>query len=239
MRCLVCMFIVLGLLSPLCAESVIVYDDFEGAAPGTQLNTLPGWSGADGFAISAATIDQGQSLDASGGAANSWPRITRTFSYTPTTEESYVFSGTLWVESSTDDYAHAQLSVDGNARLIVALGYNELVCQYEGPGITASDVRIPMVYNQDSSVATMDFKLVLTGDSFDGYWRVNGDSAWIYAGQALNGIDIAEFTQVDLYGHGGYPGKIDTISLTAVPEPTTIVLCLIGLSTLFILRRRG
>lgn len=234
MRFLVTLFIVLGSISPLHAQTELFLEDFEGAAPGVELNTLPGWSGPDGFVISATTIDQGQSLDCSVGS-EAWPKISKDFSYAPGAEEQYVFSGTFWVGGTTDNYAHAQLGIAGSgARLIVALGYNELLYGYDdenGAGVgepsgeyagDAGKLRVPMVVNEDDAVATMDFKVHVSGDGLYAYWRLNGDAQWNDAGQITGGLNFADFTQVDLYGHGGYAGNLDTISLTVETLAVTL-----------------
>ena len=234
MKCLVSMFIVLGLLSPLYAETELLYEDFEGTAPGTPVNTL-GWTGADGMVISDVLVDQGQSA----GYTDAWPVLSKGFSYSPSAQEQYVLTATLWAEASLHSYAHVQLNDSAaypNGRLHMALGYGDLTFGYIlADGSYSADVRVPQI------ATPMDAKVVVSGSSLDAYWKMNGDSEWIYVGHVDGGVDMANFDKVDIIGNGGYPGGIDTVRLAVdvVPEPTTIMLCLIGLSTLFVLRRRG
>ena len=234
MRCLLSMVIVLGLISPLFAETELLSEDFEGAAVGTLLNTL-GWTGPDTMVISDVLVDQGQSA----GYTAAWPVLSQTFDYSPSAQEQYVLTATLWAELSANSYAHVQLNDSSgypNKRLHMALGYSELIFGYIDETATYSvDVRVPQLSTP------MDAKVVVSGSSFDAYWKANGDSEWIYAGhvEGENCVPMSDFDTVQLIGNGGYPGGIDTVRLVVdVPEPTTIMLCLIGLSTLFVLRRK-
>ena len=248
MKCLVSMFIVLGLLAPVYAETELLYEDFEGPAPGTLLTSL-GWtgSGTGTMVISDTLVDQGQSVGYTG-TVDDWPSVSKAFSYAPGAGEQYVFTGTLWSAGTGGNYAHAQLrdssssAVVGKARLHVNVGYNGLTFGY----ILADGSYGDYLQVTPQALVPVDFKAVITGSSFDAYWRLNGESAWTYRGNSAidgpygGGIDMADFDTVDLTGHGGdLPAGIDTIRLAAVPEPTAIMLCVIGMATLFVLRRRS
>ena len=193
-----------------------VYEDFEGTAPGTPVNTLPGWSGSDQLVISDTLVDQGQSAACSAGA--DWPVVSKAFTYDPVDGDRYIFTGTLWADGVGGDYAHAQLKdssvTTGGARMHVALGYGDLVFGYLYEDETYSDdVRVPQLS------APMDFMVVLSGSSFDAYWRLNGDSEWIDVGRVDGGIDAANFDLVGLAGHGGYDGGVDSLRLTVESLP--------------------
>ena len=302
MRLLVTLFIVIGLISPLYAQTELLYEDFEGAAVGTPINSL-GWTGSDGMVISDTLVDQGQSA---GYTSIAWPVLTKMFDYSPSAEDQYVLTATLWAQEALYSYAHVQLNDSAgypNKRLHMALGYSELIFGYIDETATYSvDVRVPQLSTP------MDAKVVVSGSSFDAYWKANGDSEWLYAGhvEGEHCVPMSDFDAVQIIGNGGYPGGIDTVRLmalppdalpgdanrdgtvdaadaallalnwqtltgatwgmgdfnedgavndedatilavnwqtgvaqAAVPEPATIMLCVVGMATLFVLRRRS
>lgn len=193
----------------------IYSEDFEAAPAGTPVNALPGYAGSGDFVISATLVDAGQSAVYS--SSTDWPGVGKIFSYEPGIEDRYIFSGTLQASNTSGDYAHVELkdsSVEGpGGRLHVALGYNELIFGYLYEDVTYSpDVRIPQLS------MPMDFMVVLEGDSFDAYWRRNGDVEWSYAGHVDGGIPMSNFDQVGFFGHGGYSGAFDSIRLAVLFE---------------------
>ena len=221
MKNLVSVFIVLGLLTPLYAETELLYEDFEGADPGTLINTLSGWSGVDEMVISSTLVDQGQSAGYTGTA---WPKVSKAF--TPSAAPAHVLTGTLSAPGTAGNYAHVQLKDStipaGKARLHVNLGYNELTFGYLlGDGSYGDYVKVPQ------ALTPMDFKAVISGSVFDAYWRLNGESEWTYAGNStatgLGGVDMVYFDLVELIGHGGLDGGIDTIRLVVEPLTAMVV----------------
>ena len=227
MRLLVTLFIAIALISPLYAQTELLSEDFEGPAPGTPLNSL-GWIGGDLMVISDTLVDQGQSVGYPGGTTDDWPSASKMFDYTPGAEDQYVFTGTLWSAASTGgNYAHAQLrdssssAVVGKSRLHINAGYNGLTFGY----ILADGSYGDYIQITPQELTPVDFKAVITGSSFDAYWRLNGESEWTYAGNSAidgaygdGGIDMADFDTVDLVGHGGgLDAGIDTIRLMALP----------------------
>ena len=226
MRFLVALFIVIGLISPLYAvQTELLYEDFEGATPGTMVNTL-GWIGPDTMVISETLVDQGQSAGYTG-TATDWPIMSKMFDYSPSETDQYVLTGTLWAAGTLHNYAHIQLKdstgAGQNKRLHAALGYNELIFGYIlDDGNYSDDARVPML------LTPMDVKMVVSGKSFDAYWKENGTSEWIYIAnvdsrmiggvESNPGVDISDFDYVQLIGHGGYDGGIDTVRLTVISE---------------------
>jgi len=234
MKCLVSVFVVLGLLAPLYGESVILYEDFEGASAGTPLNTL-GWSGADNILISKALIDSGQSADWAG-SSPAWPSVTKNFSYAPAAGDSYTLTATVYAPGTGGEYADVRIanSTDStNVMQGMVCGYNELIF---GIINTTNTIKI-----SPQPTSATDVKMVLHGDSTECFYRANGDSEWIAAGEMTGlGWSLSTFDQVVIYGHGGFGGGVDSVLLTVtpVPEPSAIVMIAAGIFGLLACARR-
>jgi len=213
--------LVLAWGSPMQA-GVIVAEDFEGAAPGTPVNGYNGWTGPDNILISSNVIDQGQSADASGGADPAWPKLSKAFAYTPAAGEYYVFTGTVYAPGTGGEYGHIQLSNGAGTFAQAMLGYNELIFALNENGGELFQVRVAQ------STDPMDVMLVLKSDRTDFYYRLNGTTAWNYAGGDTQAVALSAYTNVEFYGHGGYAGGVDSIVLEAVPEPVTLTLLAAG-----------
>lgn len=227
MKCLVSVFVVLGLLAPLYGESVILYEDFEGAPAGTPLNTL-GWSGYDNIVISDAVIDSGQSADwAWADSSSEWPSVTKNFAYAPAAGDSYTLTATVYAPGTGGEYADVRIANSADPTAVMQgmlCGYDEMVF---GIINTTDTIKI----KPQPTIAT-DLKMVLHGDSTECFYRAHGAAEWIAAGEMTGlGWSLSTFDQVVIYGHGGKSGGVDSVRLTVtpVPEPSAIMMIAAGI----------
>ena len=218
-KLLIPMLIVFGMATPLLAAQVF-YEDFEGAAVDDPLVTAIAWTGSSSPLLSSTLLDSGQSLDlCGGGSVGEWPSVQKTFSYTPGSGESYVFSGTLIAPGVGGEYADARIvSSSDNSFVQACLGYGKLAfCMWEG-GAGSMD-NLKMEVNVEPQLLTaMDYKLIFESDRTDCYWRATGDTEWTHAGGADYALNLASYDAIALIGHNAgspYNGGMDSISLTS------------------------
>ena len=81
MKALLSVLIVLAIAMPLCADTTVLSENFNGTAA-TDINGWNGWAGANGLVISSNLLDAGNSAAWSGGTA-AWTEDLKSFSYTP------------------------------------------------------------------------------------------------------------------------------------------------------------
>lgn len=226
MKCLVSVFVVLGLLAPLYGESVILYEDFEGAQAGTPLNTL-GWSGADNIVISSAIIDSGQSADWADSSPTAWPSVTKNFAYAPAAGDIYTLTATVYAPGTSGEYADVRIANSANSATVMQgmlCGHGDIIF-----GIINTDDTIRI--KPQPTIAT-DLKMVLHGNFTEFFHRAHGAAEWIAAGEMTGlGWSLSAFDQVVIYGHGGFSGGVDSVRLTVtpVPEPSAIMMIAAGI----------
>ncbi len=218
-KILIPVFMILGLVSPLCAGQLL-YEDFEGANAGDALvGNIAGWMGASDPGISSTLLDSGQSLDLCATTDSSWPVVQKTFSYVPDNGEQYVFSGTLLAPGTGGEYADPRLVASSDGSFVqAALGYGKLAfVMWEGGAGSMDNLR--MEVNVPQLLTPMDFKVVLENNRTDCYWRSTGDAEWIHEGGVDFGLALTSYDTVTLVGHNvgsPYNGGMDSISLEAV-----------------------
>jgi hypothetical protein len=228
MKTVVTVFVVVCLVvsSPLFADTILLQEDFEGGVADTKIDGHNGWSGDANVMFDATVIDQGQSAGCDG-ASPTWPGAQKAFSHTIAAGESYVLTGTLLAQGTTGQYADLRLNNStANTFVQFALGYGDLLL-----GNGEIDIRAP----RPQATTPIDVKGVFGDNTVAGYYRAHGDSTWLSMGTLAlptgSGYALAGYDQVAIHFHGGYPGEIDTIQLTAtaVPEPTSFALLTAGI----------
>jgi hypothetical protein len=157
--------------------------------------------------------------------------VQKGFSYTPGSGEAYVLTGTLYI-AKANQYSTVEL-VEGGAMPF-----------YAGVGGGPSTVQFGYYSDPDYNNLTdisgsytvgtiVDVKAVLTDGNADCYVRTHGESAWNLVGSVMDaGIVIADFDGVKVSNKAkdGYIGGLtDSIQLTCVPEPSSMVLAFAGL----------
>ena len=215
MKAVASIVIVFAMFSPLRAE-LVLSEDFEGAGPGTAVNGYNGWSGDDGILISDNTIDQGQSAEAGVKVGDNWAvEVYKSFSYDLGSDQRYVLSATLYAPAPSNEYA--QLSVikepgsDEDAVLLM-LGYGDLICSYENAGM-ANYQELRVSYPGE----IWDVKAEIAEGQTDFYYRAHGEPDWVSIGSIDAGVPSL-YQYVNVKGHNGYFGGIDTVVLEAADD---------------------
>jgi hypothetical protein len=224
MKTLLSLFVVVAMVAPLSADVVLLQETFEGAAPGTPLNTL-GWTSTSSTAvISASVIDQGQSVDWPSGS--DWPVLTKGFTHTPVAGEEYTLSATLYAPGTTGHYSDLRI-LSSAPNVVPELGIIA--------GYSTLSFGIPNVLNvvtvTPQPLTPVDVKMVVKDNWIDCYYKANGAADWISAGGGNPGASylVSAFTGVSIIGHAGMGGGMDSVLLTTnVPEPTTLSLLATG-----------
>jgi|WetSurMetagenome_2_1015567.scaffolds.fasta_scaffold772120_2 hypothetical protein len=92
MKALLSTLIVLATVSPLCADSVLLSEGFEGGTAGNPIAGWNGWTGDAGLVISSTVIDSGQSAGNASTGSPAWPEVRKEFTHSPASGEAYALS---------------------------------------------------------------------------------------------------------------------------------------------------
>ena len=166
-----------------------------------------------------------------------WGNALKSFSHAPTAGETYTLTATLYASSTTSSFASIVIanaadfgSDSSELNIRAALGWYSGISFRQGDGTVVPQIK----FNPTNPTDPMDVKMVLQNDRSDFYYRQNGTATWTSAGGFATTLPLSTFNEVVIAGAGGgYPGWIDSISLTsAVPEPTTITLLVTGVVAL-------
>ena len=227
MKTLLSILVVLAATCPLYADVVVLQEDFNGT-PGTSVDGWNGWVLAGGdpdeITISSTVIDSGNSaaVDTGHGLWYTW--VDKTISFSPPAGTALTLTGTMLCPDGglvqTSDYADLSFrdSSDPTKYLQIALGYDYLIFGDSGP--TAQHI-------QPMPTTATDVRLVVTDSEWTGSYKANGTSVWT-VGTTLPHANLLSDYDILRMNFGGQP-HIDSILLTGVPEPTTLVLVLTGL----------
>lgn len=233
MKALLSALVVLAMASPLCADMVLLSENFNGTV-GNAVTTLPGWTGGGDVKLSSTVIDSGNSADFLSGTVGWGPSnvVTKSFTHTPGVGEIYTLTATLSAPGTSGQYVEVNLvnSVTG-ARADNQFGYSSLYMGVTGVvGGYASDA-VHQIWGDVQPTVPVDIKYVLSDTLTQAYAKLHTDSAFslVYS-LATTPPALSGYNQVQVVGHGGYAGNADTILLTSnIPEPTTIILLATGL----------
>jgi hypothetical protein len=215
--------VVLAMASSLCADTVILQDDFEGGATGTSVSGTNGWTGSSNILFSSTLVDQGQSVDWSGGSSPSWPLISKPFAHTPAAGERYTLTATLYAPDTAgaDSEIWIRDASDTSKTIGVFAAYGAY--QFGIPDVAQDFAVTPQ------PLAPVDVKVVLQDGSQSYSYRLHGETAWTDLGSVSRPTFLlSDFDEVVVHGHGNYAGAVDSVSLTAVPEPSTLIVMSIG-----------
>jgi hypothetical protein len=222
----------LAVASPLCASTVVFQENFDGTAD-ASVNGSNGWVGDNEILYSATTIDQGGSAYWPTATNAAWPAVAKGFSYTPAAgENAYTLTATLDAVGVYGSYSDARIS-DGRSSTH-NIGVN-LYNYGNYATLKFGEANVSDHYSVDiTPLATpTDIKIVLQHQRADYSYRAHGASAWIDVGGKDLGAayTLSSFNTIEVWGHAGVAGGMDSISLTAgaVPEPGSIVLLVSGL----------
>lgn len=213
------MLIGAALASPLYANTTILQEDFSGTA-GNSVAGWNGWTGDSGLVISSTVIDGGNSLGWPGTGTPAVLKVGKTFSYTPGLWEAYVLTATLSTTAASGYYTGVVLGNTGgpyatpNVGLLIS-GGTLYFFQNEDTG---NGIHIPQ------SATTVDIKIVLSdAQTACCYYRGHGATDWIYAGGFVTGNALSSYNRITVFGEIGYPGNVDTITLTAASDPSLLL----------------
>ncbi|MBN1943889.1 MAG: PEP-CTERM sorting domain-containing protein [Phycisphaerae bacterium] len=230
MRKLMTVWMVLALVASAQAGTTVLSEDFEGAAPGTSINGYNGWTATSNMVISSGVIDSGQSASWSGGGVTWDTGAGQAFSYTPTAEEYYILTATLYSPTTSGTDAELHFRNGSNPET-----------QLQGVTICYGDMQFGLlntsavIHVTPQPTIPTDVMMIFEGNTSDYYYRANGTTEWTHAGGFTGlGWSIDAYDEVFFMGHGGYAGGIDTIHLEVAPEPATMsLLAFGGLGVLF------
>lgn len=223
MKTLLSTLVILVIVSPLYADAILLHEDFGASgtpAVGSSVAGYNGWTGDTNIVISDVIVDAGQSQGVTG-SGTTWPEVSKGFVYTPGSGDTYALTATLGVPT-TSDYAHVQID-DGSDtnRIAIAMGVSDLC--FWADGYTWSD--------HAAYGSIVDVKVVLTDTTTAGYYRTHGTTDWTLVSSHASLHPLSTFNRVSLYSYAGHGGLTDSIqlSVSSVPEPSTIVFMFTGL----------
>jgi hypothetical protein len=243
MKALFSTLIVLAMASPLCADTVLFSENFEGGTAGNSIAGWNGWSGDASMVISSTVIDSGQSAGNGLGAVGWPPGVMKGFTYAPSSSEAYTLTAVLSAPDTGGAYGEVGIGDDSvvnagvgtaNKGVVAWIGYDRIVFdaakQVEGEPIA----RIKIAPQPGEP---LDIKMVLSNSWNEFYYRNHGDTDWTDAGGFAAVDSLADYSKVAMIGHFSstavIAGGVDTIQVSVgpapVPEPSSLMITCAGL----------
>jgi hypothetical protein len=224
--------ITLAMASAVHAETIL-REDFNGTI-GSAVAGANGWAGNTNILVSNSTIDQGTSANwadaTSGNSPSAWPAVAKGFSHTPVAGDTYTLTGTIVCDLTEGAYTDLRIS-DGKGSTF-NIGTN-----IYGYGGSSAVLKFGLANVLDHYIVNLttpdvlDVKFVMQDQKVEYFYKSHSNSVWTDVGG--KGLDdtftLSKFNTIEVWGHGGCPGGIDSVLLTSsVPEPGTCALLASG-----------
>lgn len=230
MKSLLSALIVLAMVSPLCADMVLVQENFDGAGAvaGNPVNGYNGWSditGVDNIIFSSTTIDSGLSIGTAGNGTDKYPKVGKEIGHVAGADEVYTLTATLLIHDAAE-YTVVELQNPTTGAVAYACyGSGGMDCGY-WDGANEWDISGTVTLNE-----AVDLKMVVSTNNINFSQRLHGASEWTDVGSIAQAVSASMFSKVNIGNKNANPGGLaDSILLTSgIPEPATGALVASGL----------